>query len=130
MRTSNLHKLIQGYYYYYGFDDIDEDTFSDLIQAVPLLNDCYCLECFVNYSEYKQSTFGWGIYGIIEQYSRIKVSQRVYNALKKIGKPSHYSKIANEYNVMYPHLYMDEKNVHSSLVNDRDKLGFVWIGIK
>jgi hypothetical protein len=55
-------------------------------------------------------------------------AQRVYLTLRAIGRPAHYSKIAEVYNYLYPEHAMSEHNVHAIL--SHQKYGVVWIGVK
>lgn len=53
---------------------------------------------------------------------------RVYLALKNIGKPAHYSEVANKYNEMFPDYFLSDHNVHATL--GRKTKEIVWIGAK
>ncbi|MFH1933798.1 MAG: sigma factor-like helix-turn-helix DNA-binding protein [Pseudomonadota bacterium] len=58
---------------------------------------------------------------------KINKEQRVYLALKKIGRPAHYSEITEMHNSVWPDYASSEHNVHAVL--GRKHLGVVWIGI-
>jgi len=60
--------------------------------------------------------------------SKLSKVQRVYLALRSLGKPSHYSKITEAYNSLWPEHETSEHNVHAIL--SRQEYGVVWIGIK
>ncbi|MHA1632844.1 MAG: sigma factor-like helix-turn-helix DNA-binding protein [Candidatus Freyarchaeota archaeon] len=66
----------------------------------------------------------------LAQYEKkhLTMEQKVYIALKSIGKPAHYSKIAEAYNLLFPETPSPERNVHAVL--GREQQGIVWIGIK
>lgn len=53
---------------------------------------------------------------------------RVYLALKNIGKPAHYSEVASKYNEMFPDYFLSDHNVHATL--GRKTKEIVWIGAK
>jgi len=55
-------------------------------------------------------------------------SQKVYLALKQIGRPAHFEKIAETYNLLFPKDYLSDHNIHATLT--REKHGVAWIGIK
>lgn len=58
----------------------------------------------------------------------ITKSEKVYQILKQIGKPSHYSEITEMYNDVYPEDTSTERIIHAILT--REEHGIVWIGIK
>jgi len=64
------------------------------------------------------------------QASRTKLtkSQKVYLALKQIGKPAHYSVIFKTYDSLFPEDQISEYYVHAIL--GREEHGVVWIGVK
>ncbi|KUK99329.1 MAG: RNA polymerase sigma factor [Parcubacteria bacterium 32_520] len=66
----------------------------------------------------------------ISEYCKTKLTkeQKVYLVLKEIGKPAHFSRIAEVYNSLFPHNPSIERNIHSVL--SREKNGVVWIGIR
>ncbi len=55
-------------------------------------------------------------------------AQRVYLALRSIGRPAHYSEVAAEYNFLFPNNLSNEHNVHCVLT--REVHGVVWVGIR
>jgi len=59
---------------------------------------------------------------------KLNKSQKVYLSLKKIGKPAHFSRVAEVYNKVFPGDLTAEHNVHAIL--NHQKYGTVWIGIK
>jgi transcriptional regulator with XRE-family HTH domain len=56
------------------------------------------------------------------------ISRRVYETLRDIGKPAHYSTIAEHYNLLFPERLCTEQGIHSALM--REEYGVVWIGAK
>jgi len=54
--------------------------------------------------------------------------QKVYLALRSIGRPAHFSEITAGHNAMWPESASKERNIHAVL--GRQRLGIVWIGIK
>jgi hypothetical protein len=54
--------------------------------------------------------------------------QKVYVALKKIGKPAHSLRITEMFNSMFPDSPSTEHNVHAVLSQENN--GIVWIGIR
>lgn len=60
--------------------------------------------------------------------SRLTKSQKIYLALKQIGRPAHFERIAETFNFLFPKDYLSDHNVHAALT--REKHGVVWIGIK
>lgn len=54
--------------------------------------------------------------------------QRVYLVLKNIGRPAHFSKITERYNLMFPEEPSKERNIHAVL--GRGQYGIVWVGVK
>ena len=60
--------------------------------------------------------------------SRLTKSQKVYIALKQIGKPAHFERIAETFNALFPEGYHSDHSVHAILT--REAYGVVWIGIK
>ncbi|MEM4725225.1 MAG: sigma factor-like helix-turn-helix DNA-binding protein [Candidatus Hadarchaeum sp.] len=59
---------------------------------------------------------------------RLTKTQKVYLALRAIGKPAHYSNICEVYNSMFPDDKISEYNIHALL--SRQEHGVVWIGIR
>jgi hypothetical protein len=60
--------------------------------------------------------------------SRLTKSQKVYLALKQIGRPAHFERIAETFNFLFPKDYLSDRNVHAMLT--REEHGVVWIGIR
>lgn len=60
--------------------------------------------------------------------SKLTKAQRVYLALRAIGKPAHYTTVVRIYNSLWPEQAMNEHSVHAIL--SRQIYGIVWIGIK
>jgi len=54
--------------------------------------------------------------------------QKVYLALRTIGKPAHSAKITEVYNSLFPNQPSTEHNIHAVL--SHEKYGVVWIGIR
>jgi hypothetical protein len=54
--------------------------------------------------------------------------QKVYLALRTIGKPAHSAKITEVYNSLFPNQLSTEHNIHAVL--SHEKYGVVWIGIR
>jgi len=54
--------------------------------------------------------------------------QRVYLALRVLGRPAHYSEITEVHNSLFPDCYSTERNVHAVL--SREQYGIVWIGVR
>jgi hypothetical protein len=54
--------------------------------------------------------------------------KRVYMALREIGKPAHFSVIAEIHNSLFPDKYSRENAVHGIL--SREPYGIVWIGVR
>ena len=48
--------------------------------------------------------------------------------LRRIGRPAHYSRMAREYNRLFPHVPMADHKVHAVLKRQRST--FVWVGTK
>jgi len=58
-------------------------------------------------------------------------SERIYIALKRIGKPAHYTDITAMHNELFPEKEMSYKGVHVICSDSRGKeLGVVWVGMK
>lgn len=58
---------------------------------------------------------------------KLTMSQKVYLALKSIGRPAHYSEVADAYYDIFPEP-SSEHNIHAVLL--REDNGVVWIGTK
>lgn len=56
------------------------------------------------------------------------LTQRVYIALRSIGRPAHYSQIKEVHNSLFPDCSASEHNIHTAL--SREQHGVVWIGIR
>ena len=54
--------------------------------------------------------------------------QRVYLALRAIGRPAHYSRITEVHNTMFPERASSERNIHACL--SQGELGVVWVGAR
>jgi hypothetical protein len=59
---------------------------------------------------------------------KLTLVQKVYIALHAIGKPSHFTKISDAFNSMWPEKTTTEHSIHNALA--KQKSGIVWIGIK
>jgi len=59
---------------------------------------------------------------------RLNKEQKVYLALRTIGKPAHSAKITEVYNSLFPEHPSTEYNIYAVL--GREKYGVVWIGIR
>ena len=64
----------------------------------------------------------------------LRKQDKVYLALKRIGRRAHYSEVAEVYNEMYPEDMMNERNVHAILSrcasSTVEQYGIVWVGTK
>ena len=60
--------------------------------------------------------------------SHLNKRQKVYLALRTIGKPAHSAKITEVYNSFFPDQPSTEHNIHAVL--SHEKYGVVWIGIR
>ncbi|HUW82034.1 MAG TPA: hypothetical protein VMZ31_04450 [Phycisphaerae bacterium] len=63
-----------------------------------------------------------------QRSNSLRFTERLYIALEQIGKPAHYSEVADVHNTMWPDKVKSEANVHASL--GREKHGVVWVGMK
>lgn len=61
-------------------------------------------------------------------FNKLTLVQRVYLALRSIGRPAHYSEITDSHNSLWPDKSSSAQNIHNMLVKQRS--GIVWIGIK
>lgn len=59
---------------------------------------------------------------------RLNKEQKVYLALRTIGKPAHSARITEVYNSLFPDHQSTEHNIYAVL--GREKYGVVWIGIR
>lgn len=59
---------------------------------------------------------------------RMNKAQKVYLALRTIGKPAHYSKVTEVYSKLFPDFPTTEHNIHAIL--SRQQYGVVWIGLR
>ena len=59
---------------------------------------------------------------------RLKGTHRVYLTLRDMGRPAHYSRVAEVHNSLFPDHLMSERNVHATL--GRERHGVVWIGVR
>ncbi len=59
---------------------------------------------------------------------RLNKEQKVYLALRTIGKPAYSAKITEVYNSLFPEHPSTEYNIYAVL--GREKYGVVWIGIR
>ena len=59
-------------------------------------------------------------------FKRLTKTQKVYLALKQIGKPAHFSEITDMYMDMFPREHPTENSIHAALLHE--KYGVVWIG--
>jgi len=59
---------------------------------------------------------------------RLYKAQKVYLALKSIGRPAHFTEIAESYHSLFPEDQDTEHNIHAKLIYN--SYGVVWIGIK
>ena len=60
--------------------------------------------------------------------TRLTKTQKAYLALKEIGRPAHFSEIAEMYGDMFPGECAGEHAIHAALLQGRH--GVVWIGSK
>ena len=69
-----------------------------------------------------------------KQFSRMTKTEKVYLALRHIGKAAHFSEVTETYNSLFQDDWMPERNVHAILSRCADpeveQNGIVWIGIK
>ena len=68
------------------------------------------------------------------RFSRITRQEKVYLALRHIGKPAHYSEVTETFNALFPDDQMSERNVHAVLSRcaepNVEQYGIVWVRIK
>jgi len=60
--------------------------------------------------------------------SDLLVIERVIMALRKLGGPSHFNKITETHNLMFPEKPLNERSVHAAL--GREECGVVWVGTR
>ncbi len=54
--------------------------------------------------------------------------QKVYLALRSIGRPAHFSEVTEVHNSLFPDRPASENSVHAALC--LEELGIVWIGVR
>jgi hypothetical protein len=59
---------------------------------------------------------------------RLTRAQRVYLALRTLGRPAHYAEVAEVHNSIFPERASTERNIHGTL--GREQHGVVWVGAK
>ena len=59
---------------------------------------------------------------------RLKLTDRVYIALRHIGRPAHYSQVTETHNNLFPKHAASEPSIHAAL--GRQEGGVVWVGIR
>jgi hypothetical protein len=59
---------------------------------------------------------------------RLTKTQKMYLALKQMGRPAHFSEITDIYTQMFPGEQTTEHSVHAALL--REEHGIVWVGSK
>lgn len=68
------------------------------------------------------------------RFSRLSKQEKVYLALKYIGKPAHFSEVTKNYNSLFSDDLMPERNLHSILSRCAapgfEQYGIVWTGAK
>ena len=64
---------------------------------------------------------------LFRKKKHLTVQQQVILSLRSIGRPSHYSKVAEVYNSLFPNDQNSERNIHAALSLQRG--GIVWIGV-
>ena len=69
-----------------------------------------------------------------ERLTRLNKTEKVYLALRHLGKPAHFSEVAETYNSLFPDDQMPERNVHAVLSRcaqpNNEQHGIVWIGVR
>jgi hypothetical protein len=68
-----------------------------------------------------------GLQRVVKLQSVTK-AQKVYLALREIGKPAHYSEVAEVYSSLFSDDPSSERNIHAILC--REEHGVVWIGVR
>ena len=68
------------------------------------------------------------------RFEQLNKTEKVYLALRNIGKPAHFSEVAEAYNALFPNDQMPERNVHAVLSRcaepNAELHGIVWIRVK
>lgn len=96
---------------------VDADAVAHTLESQGLL-------CFLVASDIRAVAESVARHGL----KHINKAQRVCLALREIGRPSHYSRITEVYNSMFPEDWSTEHNVHAVL--GREQHGVVWIGVR
>ena len=65
---------------------------------------------------------------LFRKKKHLTVLQKVILSLRSIGRPAHYSKVAEVHNALFPNNQKSEHNIHAVLC--RKQGGIVWIGVK
>jgi hypothetical protein len=69
-----------------------------------------------------------------DKFSRMNRTEKVYLALKHIGKAANFSEVTETYNLLFRDDWVPERNVHAILSRCADpkveQYGIVWTGIK
>ncbi len=60
--------------------------------------------------------------------SRLDKYQRIYLALRHIGRPAHYSEVAETHNFLFPERASSEHSIHAAL--NQQRCGIVWAGTR
>lgn len=60
--------------------------------------------------------------------NHLTLKQEIILSLLSIGRPAHYSEIAEVHNALFPNNQKSERNIHSALSYQQG--GIIWIGIK
>jgi hypothetical protein len=58
----------------------------------------------------------------------LKKAQKVYLALRQIGRPAHFSEVLDMYTNLFPEEHVNEHSIHAVLL--RETYGVVWTGSK
>jgi hypothetical protein len=97
-------------------DEIDSEAIEGNLQKVPQLalidTDIHTLA---------QSTARY-------RRKQLTVKQRVYLALRDIGKPAHYADVTHVHNTLFPEWPATENSVHAAL--RREISGVAWLGVR
>ena len=69
-----------------------------------------------------------------DRYGKLNKQEKVYLALRHLGKPAHFSEVAETYNWLFPDDPTSDRNVHAILSRcaepSAELHGIVWIGVK